>query len=364
MLRRSSVPLCILGCIVPLPAAGILFSDILRLLHLNLGVQAGPLLLRTAILCALLGGAAAAALLLVYSACRGKAAVLAADRERYYLFSRLAGAWLLEFDYVGCRMWISGAGDGILLRPQPPGRFFSLFHPDDRAKLAELLRRPPEAGQEATLECRVRLPGGAYFWHECRSIALFDRHSRPVRLMARLENIQNRKAREESLLMRSSLDPLTGLLNKSAAALRVDEFLSSRASRTGALFMLDLDNFKSINDIYGHTAGDQALLLTAQVLREHFRGGDMIARVGGDEFLVFLPGVSDREPCLRKAGALCSLLREQAAARGLPPVFTCSVGVALCPEDGSCFSALFDAADSAMYAAKRAGKNACRLSGG
>ena len=97
-----------------------------------------------------------------------------------------------------------------------------------------------------------------------------------------------------------------GLLNRSAVALRVEEWTQSpQAKEGGALFMLDLDDFKSINDTLGHTLGDKALLLTAHTLREAFRDSDILGRAGGDEFLVFLSGTNSLELLSSRAEALC-----------------------------------------------------------
>ena len=367
--RRLYLLLGAAGSALLMTAAGALFCNLSLHLRTHCSGLARSILLRTALLCGILAGVLVLLFLAIYLYQRDKAAELAADRERYLLFSRLAGAWLLEFDYAARRIRLMGdprSGGAVpeeLGRPQSPGQMQALCHPEDRAKLSDLLRHPPAPGREALLECRFRLPGGRYGWHECRAMAIFDGRGRPVRLMARLENIDRRKAREEALMARSTLDDLTGLLNKSAVALRVDEFLSSQAAPSGgALLMLDLDDFKSINDTRGHASGDQALLLTAGVLRELFRETDVLGRAGGDEFLVFLPGVSDPGNCWRKAEALCDTLERRARASDCCPALTCSVGVAIAPDDGDRFSDLFDAADTAMYAAKRQGKNACRLS--
>lgn len=125
--------------------------------------------------------------------------------------------------------------------------------------------------------------------------------------------------------------------------------------------MLDLDNFKLINDTMGHASGDRALLLTARTLRETFRDSDILGRAGGDEFLVFMSGVNTPELAASRAEALCLALTQKLEESDCGFSLTCSVGISLYPQDGDSYSTLFEAADAAMYQAKREGKNAYRL---
>lgn len=233
----------------------------------------------------------------------------------------------------------------------------ALVHPDDWKDLADLGRKPPAPDRELRLELRLRHKGGRYVWYECKLIAVYSGRGRALLLMGQLENIDPRKAREAMLIARSTLDDLTGLLNRRAFALRVEEWLHSPCAREGgALLMLDLDDFKIVNDTAGHTGGDQALVLTAKVLRTAFRSTDLLCRAGGDEFLVFMTGVRNECVAARKADEVCRELEQRSREEGCVP-FTCSVGIAMAAQNMSHFPELFDAADAAMYRTKRAGKN-------
>jgi diguanylate cyclase (GGDEF)-like protein len=151
------------------------------------------------------------------------------------------------------------------------------------------------------------------------------------------------------------LDPLTGLLNRKALGPRFEE-IAQQASLTGApicLIACDLDHFKDVNDEHGHARGDAVLKDAAYVLRKQLRSFELIYRLGGEEFLIVLPGVSmpeGRAIAERVRGGL-----EDARPGGL--AVTMSLGVAGASGAGVAFEPLFRAADDALYEAKRAGRN-------
>jgi diguanylate cyclase (GGDEF)-like protein len=151
------------------------------------------------------------------------------------------------------------------------------------------------------------------------------------------------------------LDPLTGLLNRKALASRFDE-IAQQAALTGApvcLIACDLDHFKQVNDAHGHDRGDAVLKDAAYVLRKHLRSFELAYRLGGEEFLIVLPGVGLDEG-LAIAGRVCSGL-EDARPGGL--AVTASFGVAAASGAEVAFEPLFREADAALYEAKRAGRN-------
>jgi diguanylate cyclase (GGDEF)-like protein len=151
------------------------------------------------------------------------------------------------------------------------------------------------------------------------------------------------------------LDPLTGLLNRKALAGRFEE-IAQQAQLTGApicLVACDLDNFKRVNDSHGHARGDAVLKDAAYVMRKQLRSFELVYRLGGEEFLIVLPGVSVPE-----GGAIAERVRagiESAHPAGLD--ITASFGVAGAPGGETDFETLFRAADEALYEAKRAGRN-------
>jgi len=171
--------------------------------------------------------------------------------------------------------------------------------------------------------------------------------------------VRSLAARNRRLVLQAAaearIDPLTGLLNRRG----LDERFASELARAGrdgtelAVVALDLDHFKQVNDTYGHDAGDRALCWLASVLSQQTRGADVIARTGGEEFLLVLPGTS-----AGSAFELAERLRESVAEHA-PFRLTISIGVAAeeAPDDAGALTA---AADRALYAAKRDGRNRTR----
>jgi len=168
-------------------------------------------------------------------------------------------------------------------------------------------------------------------------------------LRTAVENTLLYKEKEEQ----SRIDGLTGLRNRREFEERLEEELirSQRYDLTFSLALIDLDQFKQYNDTKGHLAGDLLLKQIASTLKESMRGSDMVARYGGDEFVVILPETG-------KQGAVfgCERLREKVQEKFGPDI-TASIGVATFPDDAVLKKALLEKADSALYRAKREGKN-------
>jgi len=158
--------------------------------------------------------------------------------------------------------------------------------------------------------------------------------------------------------LQTLLDPLTGVLNRSALEKQVTQQIEICSGKDiiGAFFMLDIDHFKWVNDAFGHDRGDQILHQVSQAVRGVFRPADIIARPGGDEFAVFITGIPSLELAKTKAENICRALR----SLGNPEedlALSCSVGVSIFPEHGTSFEELYHTSDLALYQAKREGKD-------
>nr|MCR5273329.1 diguanylate cyclase [Lachnospiraceae bacterium] len=181
-----------------------------------------------------------------------------------------------------------------------------------------------------------------------------------------LENMDN--IGEESLLLykivneytadlqsMADTDSLTGLYNRNYMKKKVEGMLIE--SEHGVFFMIDVDNFKSINDTHGHIVGDLILKMFSDVIRGEFRDADVLCRIGGDEFAVFLPGNPDRETIKKKAQDIIDgvAARPEMAHYGIKSGV--SIGISTCPDDGKDFDTLYGCADKALYFVKENGKN-------
>lgn len=158
------------------------------------------------------------------------------------------------------------------------------------------------------------------------------------------------------LLRQAQTDPLTGLHNRASTRECVNSWLAT-PRRQGALLMLDLDNFKEINDVWGHQAGDAILIRTAELLRNHFRQSDIIGRIGGDEFMILMKDVGAPPVVEAHMRRLCEEFRLLTDVNYPQISLSCSVGAVMVPIRSVTFEALYDYADRALYQAKHDGKN-------
>jgi diguanylate cyclase (GGDEF)-like protein len=175
----------------------------------------------------------------------------------------------------------------------------------------------------------------------------------------------DRRALEAELTRQTSRDAVTGLANRTLFSTRVEEALGrSRASgepAVNAVLLIDLDDFKTVNDSLGHGAGDRLLGEVADRLRGTLRGGDTCARLGGDEFAVLLAGVSGFGPAIAVAERVLADLREPFTAGGAEVFVRASIGIAVAGGGSTSADELLRDADMAMYAAKTRGKGRYEL---
>ena len=173
-----------------------------------------------------------------------------------------------------------------------------------------------------------------------------------------------------SLNKKADIDQLTGVFNKRAFEVRADSILK-QASDDGsyAMLLIDIDDFKSVNDTFGHAFGDKVLAGVGETMRNIFRTEDCLGRIGGDEFCVFMSvkGTMTPEERLRlvnrKCDELCKALRKHEMVGDKEYSGSASVGVAIYPENGKSFNDLYKAADSALYGSKRTGKDGYTIYG-
>ncbi len=202
---------------------------------------------------------------------------------------------------------------------------------------------------------------GQTIWVEWTVSALREPGGKVESLLTFVRDVTLQVESHARLLHHAERDALTGVLSRRAIMERLDAALARRApGETLAMFFIDLDGFKRINDRLGHIRGDALLVQVAQALREAVRAGDAVGRLGGDEFIV-LDAVDGEAGAL----ALAQRLVDAAAQAGFDPAsgqrVTVSVGVALVPQHARSTYELLQRADDAMYAAKAAGKNRCAL---
>lgn len=152
-------------------------------------------------------------------------------------------------------------------------------------------------------------------------------------------------------------DLLTDLYNKVATEKKIMSYIKKNPGKGGVLFVLDIDNFKKINDTMGHSFGDEVLRTFGHDVRSLFRISDVLGRAGGDEFIIFLKDISELEIFLKEAKKITWFFRNFKVGSYVKYSATASIGAAVFPQDGTDFDSLYKAADQALYKAKKRGKN-------
>ncbi|MBN2493847.1 MAG: GGDEF domain-containing protein [Deltaproteobacteria bacterium] len=169
--------------------------------------------------------------------------------------------------------------------------------------------------------------------------------------------LRRRLVAEQAL---SRQDPLTSLLNSRAFFERAELLLAlaRRSHRPLTIAYLDLDNFKKVNDAHGHREGDRALMVTAEILKRHFRESDLLARLGGDEFAILMSDTG-AEAARMSLERVCEVVAEEMRRQGWP--ITASVGAVTYPRPPEVLQEAVHAADALMYRAKEGGKNRVQI---
>jgi diguanylate cyclase (GGDEF)-like protein/PAS domain S-box-containing protein len=237
-------------------------------------------------------------------------------------------------------------------------RLVELVHPDDTALVAEVFAATGDERPGDPVECRMRRRDGTWIVAETVGAPVDDDGVRGVVLTTR--DITERKALEDQLTHRAFHDDLTGLANRALFVDRVQHALDrrGRADMPLAVLLLDVDDFKDLNDSLGHSAGDELLTRLAERLQAVLRSADTAARLGGDEFAVLLDDLTEATEASRVAERVLAALRVPCIVYGRPVAAGVSIGIALTdPDRAQDAEELLRNADMAMYRAKRQGKN-------
>ena len=237
-------------------------------------------------------------------------------------------------------------------------RWLESVHPDDRLALE---RSWSEAlGLRRSFEgvYRLRRAAGDYGWIQHSAVPVNDEDGRLAGYLGTCHDVTRERESEARIQFLAHHDTLTGLPNRALLLDRLPFILAGakrRNTHVGVLF-IDLDNFKTVNDTLGHSAGDQLLRVVADRIKASLRSGDSVARLGGDEFLVVLPDLENEQAASPVADKLIASISQPMALDGQIVSTSPSIGISLFPRDGVTPDALIKSADIAMYLAKERGR--------
>ncbi|MCM3763912.1 sensor domain-containing diguanylate cyclase [Neobacillus niacini] len=234
-----------------------------------------------------------------------------------------------------------------------------MIHSDDIPKVESLFTSLAQTKKEKIIEFRHKHWDGHWVWMESKVIQILNEKGDILHFLALGRDMTERKMYRERLTYMAYHDTLTGLPNRRLFKERLDQSLkeAKRYERKLAVIFMDIDNFKQVNDTYGHDAGDELLKQFSNRVMNQLRESDTIARLGGDEFTILLPEFHEELEVERVARRIITSLQEPWKIEGNTLRITSSMGIAFYPKDGTNRHELLKSADSALYEVKRSGKN-------
>lgn len=291
------------------------------------------------------------------------------DNSRYAINSENSQSLIFEYDFGKQVVEFTGNTDFVFGEnyKQIPLSDFELIssriHESERGLFDKLKEFFNSGSNEYRSELRFVGKDGAYMWYRLSGTIIRDKDEKtPLKFFGNLVNVNAQIVHEQELKIQAEIDGLSGLLNKTYLEKSVSKYLSeNKRGNPGVFYIIDLDNFKNVNDKLGHSFGDQAICDTANKLSLVFSEKDFIGRIGGDEFCVFMclkSSVKNPQPLVEeKANTLKEILAEIYSNGSVSIPVTPSIGIALFPEQGTSYRDLFKKADVALYHVKNNGKN-------
>ena len=239
---------------------------------------------------------------------------------------------------------------------------YEVIHEDDVPVVRSVFDNALKNPGKGAVEYRMPDSDGRLVWYRL-NYASFDKNDRIIRIVGSAKDITEEKLEQERLRTEAERDGMTGLMNKTAMQLSVAAQLGkSDFNDCHALFMIDTDNFKSVNDTLGHGVGDDTIKFVAENIQNVFRDTDYIGRMGGDEFMVLMSHTT-QEVAAERARRLNDKIRSDVKSGNDSVHISCSIGIAFYARDGEDYDSLYRSADSALYEAKEAGKDCYRIYG-
>ncbi len=236
-----------------------------------------------------------------------------------------------------------------------------LIHPEDIGVFSEYIRALRSGKEMVESEFRLIDTNNNYVWCHTRGKTIYDDKKKPIRVIGKFVNIDLHKKELQTLEYKAKRDPLTNVFNKSVTKELIDQFIERYPYGNHVFMIIDIDDFKGINDKYGHLKGDKILTFIINQVKIIFDQGEILGRIGGDEFVVFIGNISSPGIVTQKAILLQEALRSVYEDEEGSISVSGSIGVSIYPNDGSSYNDLLCCADKAMYSVKEEGKDGYKL---
>ena len=289
--------------------------------------------------------------------------------EQYELLQEISNEVPMEYEVENKRYKIrvryKERIDGEAVRYVTQEQALMQMHPDDREAYEAAYEAASEKEMQGSIEFRIHMKAAPEEWLWRRTIykSVLGADKKVVRIIGKTYDITEDKQKQQMLSAEARLDQLTRVFNKIETQRLVDEYLEQNEPGTHVLFIIDIDHFKQINDTFGHTVGDTLIRDMSHKIRESFRNTDIVGRIGGDEFVVFMKATTESF-ARKKAELLCKNARKVVYGGEKRLQVTVSVGAAIYGKDGMSYAELFDSADEAMYSVKMEGRNGFHFKSG
>lgn len=290
------------------------------------------------------------------------------EEERYRVASEITNDILFEYKIKDDMMIFAdkfeelyGIDPVISLFSRCMNQFFDSVYYEDIGVFKEYCRALQSGKEMVESEFRLLNVEGEYVWCHTRGKTIYDDKKKPVRVIGKVVNIDLHKKELETLEYKAKRDPLTNIYNKNVTKDLIDQYTAEYPSEKHILMLIDIDDFKSINDTYGHLKGDHVLMHVIDQIKTVFSKGEILGRIGGDEFIAFIGNASDMEQANEKALEIQNAIAIPYEDDEDMIVTSVSIGIAIYPDGGSNYDELLCSADRAMYQVKEKGKNGYSL---
>lgn len=289
--------------------------------------------------------------------------------DKYGIVDKQNGSILFEYTFHPKKFKVYGDFEHLfgkkfhILRGEAVYDIYDIVHIEDASVRGRLHEFFDSDSDTFSSEIRLLHTDGGYGWFRITGTVFRDGTGNCLCFIGKLANVNKQVSMEKRLVKRAENDLLTGIFNKKTIEAKVTESLKDEQDgRYYIFYMVDLDNFKNVNDTLGHIYGDKAIADTADVLKKIFHDNAYVGRLGGDEFAVCVIYDAFDEESLMKfitdhAEKICEKNRREYSDGTHTVKISSSVGIAIGPRDGQTFEMLYRRADESLYKSKKAGKN-------
>lgn len=288
--------------------------------------------------------------------------------ERYSTVTNQSKDVIIDYDYHRESLTVEGNVLLVMHEIKPEynkadmANLLERIHEDDNSMYKQLVEVEKSDTRSVTGECRILGNDEEYHWFNVNITILRDNNNRPVRTIGNLINVDEQVSKEHTLKKKAETDALTDIMNKLAFQEHTEAEMGGLSDDEKLIFfIIDLDNFKAINDNLGHVMGDKVLTDVASKLKGIFADNGAVGRIGGDEFAAYIKpdeAVTDVKKLIDDVGTkVCSSVKADYTSDGKTVGISSSVGVAVFPKDAKEYKELYGKADEALYISKNNGKN-------